>query len=177
MVYRKANKSDINNIAMLVTKLLGTCNISKNNTPDLVQIHNKNIEEIMKNIRNYYICQEDNNIIGACGISDLKEKNIYGLDLKGYKEILYLVVDSNYQRKGIGTKLLELCCENNDCPIIYEAWGDKEEVNSKVLLERCGFKLIKDLGDTYYKDNGYCPYCINRNKNCNKCKAQIWIKR
>ena len=88
MVYRKANKSDINNIAMLVTKLLGTCNISKNNTPDLAQIHNKNIEEIMKNIRNYYICEENNNIIGACGISDLKKKNMYGLELKRYKEIL-----------------------------------------------------------------------------------------
>ena len=60
--------------------------------------------------------------------------------------------------------------------IIYEAWGDKEYVNSKYLLEKCGFKQLKNLGDTYYKDNGYCMYCVNRTKKCNTCKAELWIK-
>ena len=54
--------------------------------------------------------------------------------------------------------------------------GDKEEVNSKYLLEKCDFKLLKDLGDNYYKDNGYCMFCVNRDKKCNKCKAELWIK-
>ena len=119
----------------------------------------------------------DNRIIGACGISDIKTKNDYGIiNLGQYREILYLVVDSNYQKKGIGTKLMHLCCDNIYDKIIYEAWGDKKYVNSKFLLESLGFKLLKDLGDYYYKENNYCPYCINRNRNCNSCRAELWIK-
>ena len=86
------------------------------------------------------------------------------------------MVNNNYQKKGIGTKLLQLCCDGIDDVILYEAWEDKEEVNSKYLLEKCGFKLLKDLGDNYYKDNGYCMFCVNRDKECNKCKAELWIK-
>lgn len=177
MIYRLAKLSDIHDIALLVTKLLGTCNIDKNINNKEIDIINKNEEEIKKNINNYYVCIDNNKIVGACGISELKNKNSYNIEIKNYREILYLVVDNNYQKKGIGTELLKLCCNNNEYPILYEAWGDKEEVNSKALLERLSFVLLKDLGDTYYKDNGYCSYCVNRNKTCDKCKAQLWIKR
>ena len=175
--YRKATIADLNDISRLVTELLGTCNINKDYTKvSKEDIFNDNKEEINKDISNYYVCETDNCIVGACGISNIKHNNNYNIDLKEYREILYLVVDSNYQRRGIGTKLLQLCCNDIIDIILYEAWGDKEEVNSKCLLEKCGFELLKDLGDTYYKDNGYCLYCVNRNKECNNCKAQLWIK-
>ena len=176
--YRKADINDLAEIANLVTDLLGTCNIDKKDTKLKTknEIINDNIKEIQKDINNYYVCEENNQIVGACGISDIKTNNDYGLDIGKYREILYLVIKSDYQKQGIGTKLMHLCCDNIKEQIIYEAWGDKEYVNSKFLLERLGFKLLKDLGDTYYKDNNYCSYCINRNNNCNSCKAQIWIK-
>ena len=176
--FRKATIDDIDEIAMLVTNLLGTCNI-KNTSNKLVEkedILSDNKEEISKDINNYYVCVCDNKIVGACGISDIKYNNNYGIDIGKYREILYLVVDNSYQRKGIGTKLLRLCCDNIEDIIIYEAWGDKEYVNSKFLLEKCGFRLLKDLGDTYYKDHNYCIYCVNRDKACNTCKAQVWVK-
>lgn len=177
MHYRNATLSDLNDICYLVTDLLGTCNISKGLVKTSKEdIFNNNKEEIKRDINNYYVCEINNNIIGACGISDIKNDNNYNLDLENYREILYLVVDNKYQRKGIGTKLLKLCCSGINDIIIYEAWGDKKEVNSKYLLEKCDFELLEDLGDTYYKDNGYCMYCVNRNKECNKCKAQLWIK-
>ena len=177
--YRRANIADLNGIANLVTDLLGTCNIDKNNrklkTKNEIIIDNKN--EIQNDINNYYVCEVDNRSIGACGISDIKTKNDYGIiNLGQYREILYLVVDSNYQKKGIGTKLMHLCCYNIYYKILYEACGDKNYVNSKFLLESLGFKLLKDLGDYYYKENNYCPYCINRNRNCNSCRAELWIK-
>ena len=170
--YRKSRITDINNIATLVTNLLGTCNLNNHES-----IMDNNIESISKTIDNYYVCEVDTKIVGACGISDIKDDD-YNLGLKKIKEILYLVVDKNFQNQGIGTRLLNMCINNQDCDIIYEAWGDNGEyVNSKFLLEKLGFKIHKDLGKTYYKDNGYCPLCVNKDRRCYSCLAQIWIKR
>lgn len=173
MKYRKAISNDINYIANLVTDLLGTCNIESEKP-----ILESNIEEISKDINNYYVCIIDDKIVGACGISDVLECDKYSLNLKNVKEILYLVVNKEYQGRGIGTNLLKLCSNNNEYDIIYEAWGDNGRyVNSRFILEKCGYEIIKDLGNDYYKKNNYCYKCINRDKNCNKCIAQIWIKQ
>lgn len=173
MNYRKATTKDIKYIAQLVTDLLGTCNLDSDKT----SIFQNNVDDISKTIDNYYVCVEDDKVIGACGISDIQKQDDYNLKQKNIREILYLVVDNKYQRRGIGTKLLELCSSNNQNDIIYEAWGDNGEyVNSKFILERCGYILLKDLGRHYYKEHNYCPKCVNRNKECNECIAQIWIK-
>ena len=132
IIYRKANITDLDEIANLVTDLLGTCNIDKNDKElkTKEEIHYDNTKEIKKDIGNYYVCEADNKVIGACGISNKKTKNNYGIDLGEYREILYLVIRQDYQRKGIGTKLMHLCCDNIKDKIIYEAWGAKEYVNS-----------------------------------------------
>lgn len=147
MNYRKATFKDINYIAHLVTDLLGTCNIESNKS-----ILESNIEEISENIDNYYVCIVDENVVGACGISNIQKQDNFNLNLKNIREILYLVVDKKYQGRGIGTKLLELCSYNNENDIIYEAWGDNGNyANSKFILERCDYTLLKDLGTDYYK--------------------------
>ena len=172
MKYRKAKYDDIKYIAYLVTELLGSCNIESEKS-----ILESNIEEISENFNNYFVCTIDDKIIGACGISAILEQDKYNLNLKNVKEILYFVVDKNYQRRGIGTTLLKLCSDNNKCNIIYEAWGDNGKfANSKFILEKCGYKMIKDLGNDYYKKNNYCYKCVNRHKNCHECIAQIWLK-
>lgn len=178
--FRKANLNDLDKITFLVTKLIGTCNINlkdkRNKTFEDIFKENKN--SIEDDIEKYYVCENEGNLIGACGISDIKKGNNYELSSDIYREILYLVVDENFQKCGIGTKLMLLCIENNDTvPIIYEAWGDNGEyVNSKYLLEKLNFSMLKDLGNDYYKNNGYCSYCVNRDKECNTCLAQIWVK-
>ena len=172
MNYRKATVNDIESIAVLITDLLGSCNIkSKKN------IYESNVEELIKDINNYYVCTINNKVVGACGISSIIDQDKFDLGLKNIKEILYLVVNKKYQGKGIGTNLLNLCSYNNKYDIIYEAWGDNGKyVNSKFILEKCGYKKIKDLGNNYYKKNNYCYKCVNRNKNCKECIAEIWIK-
>ena len=172
MKYRKATYGDIIHIAYLVTELLGTCNIESKKS-----ILESNIEEISKDINNYIVCTIDNKIVGACGISDVLKQDKFNLGLQNIKEILYLVVDKNYQNMGIGTNLLKLCSRSDEYNIIYEAWGDNGKfVNSKFILEKCGYKMFKNLGKDYYRKNNYCSKCVNRNKNCNECIAQIWIK-
>lgn len=172
MDYRKATSCDINSIAYLISGLLGTCNIKSKKT-----ILNSNIEEISKDINNYYVCTINNKIIGACGISNILEKDNFNLGLKNVREILYLVVDKKYQGIGIETKLLKLCSDDNKHNILYEAWGDNGRyVNSKFILEKCGYKMVKNLGNDYYRKNNYCHKCVNRNKNCKECIAEIWVK-
>ena len=172
MNYRKATFKDISSISSLITNLLGTCNLESNKT-----ILESNIEEVSKSINNYYVCTVNSKVVGACGISNTQKQDTYNLKLKNVKEILYLVVDKKYQGNGIGTRLLNLCSHNCKNDIIYEAWGDNGKYpNSKIVLERCGYEFYQDLGKDYYKKHNYCSRCVNRNKECNECIAQIWIK-
>lgn len=171
--YRKAEYYDIIDIAKLVTDLLGTCNLNLNKS-----ILENNIDSISKDINNYYVCLYNNKVIGACGLSDVIKKDRYNLKLENIREILYFVVNKKYQGLGIGTKLLNMCSNESKENIIYEAWGDNGKyVNSKFILERCGYKLYKDLGKKYYKSHNYCNECVNRYKGCDECLAQIWIKQ
>ena len=175
--FRKANIADAEQIGLLISNLLGTNNITNNENESTLKIIEKNIYHVKENINNYIVCCFNNNIVGACGLSKVMHENIYNIkNLPQFREILYLVVDKEFQKQGIGTKLLKLNCENIIEPIIYEAWGDGDYVNSKFLLQKCDFKFLKDLGNTYYKDNGYCPSCVNRNKKCYSCHAEIWVK-
>lgn len=65
--YRKANISDLNEIANLITNLLGTCNIDRNDKElkTKQEIIIENIKEIKEDICNYYVCETDNKVIGA----------------------------------------------------------------------------------------------------------------
>lgn len=171
-IYRKAKEEDIIYIANLVTDLLGTCNLDLNKS-----IINNNIDEISATINNYYVCEIDGKVVGACGLSDVMEKDNYNLGIINSREILYLVVHQDYQRQGIGRTLLNKCVENTNEIILYEAWGDNGHyVNSKYLLEKCGFKFYKSLGNDYYKNHNYCVLCVNRNKNCTSCLAELYVK-
>ena len=62
-------------------------------------------------------------------------------------------------------------------PFLYEAWGEIKngDVNSCKMLAKCSFKLLKDLGTSFYKDHGYCAYCVNKDKNCRACYCKIYI--
>ena len=172
LLYRKADIKDVEQIAKLVSSTIGTCNLQKNHS-----ITENNIVEITDSISNYFVCEYQNSIIGVCGISDILKSDNYNLCMSDIKEILYFAVDRKYQRKGIGTKLLSLCINNETHDILYEGWGDNGEyINSKFLLEKLGFKLYRDLGMDYYKNNGYCPFCVNKDKECYSCLSQLWIK-
>ena len=176
LIYRKAEQSDIDQIVKIVTDNIGTSNILKSSTANSHIIKEQNRYEIESDIDGYYVCESNGEIVGLCGISKKQNIQRYGRSFNGYRDILYLAVVEQYRGNGIATKLLEMCCDGVTDGILYEAWGDGDKVNAYKVLKRCGFEFMEDFSDTYYKDNGYCPYCINRKKGCNKCKAEIWLK-
>ena len=122
------------------------------------------------------VAETEGKIVGLFGISDvINDEEYYGMSLKSYREFLYGCVDEKYQGCGIGSKLFQMCCEHISDTMVCESWG-KNDVNMKPILEKNGFFMAQDLGDDFYYNNGYCPYCCERGKGCNKCKAQIWVR-
>jgi N-acetylglutamate synthase-like GNAT family acetyltransferase len=161
MNIRKAKLNDVDEVFKLV-----------NSTYNLPRENKISKEEILEN---YYVCEENNKILGLCGISKARDINYFDqkLQLQG-REILYLVVDENYRHQGIGTKLLQECCCSKETPIFCEVWENSNIVN---FLKNCGFLLFLDLGYTYYKNHGYCLYCVNYDTGCcSSCKVEIWVK-
>ncbi|MBI5408974.1 MAG: N-acetyltransferase [Nitrospirae bacterium] len=60
----------------------------------------RSLNEIYENIRDFYVCRDDGKIVGVAALHILWE------DLA---EIRSVAVSSNYQRKGIGAKLIKKC--------------------------------------------------------------------
>lgn len=182
---KRAGKNDVEQMARLVTDELGTCSFDKNSTRKTCSketIQALNLADINLTYKNYYVATLGQKVVGICGISPVK--TTFPIEYRlgknfPYHEILYFVVSRDYQRMGIGSNLLGRVVEEvrgEGVPIIYEAWGDGEYVNSKFVLEKFGFKPLSNLGDDYYRANGYCAYCKNRHKNCKSCHAELWIK-
>lgn len=171
----QAKKSHINQMAELITKNLGTCNLKGSN----YDIISQNAAELRKTFHFYHVATDKNgSVVGLCGIGGVKNKNDYGLDIGKHRDTLYVVVHENFQRRGIGTALLQSCLQKiNDYPVLYEAWGEIKngDVNSYKMLAKCSFKLLSDLGTSFYKEHGYCPYCVNKNKNCHACFCKIYV--
>lgn len=175
-VFVKAKKYDIDGIVNLVSTYIGTCNIPKGSSR--FSLDELNRMEISRDIDRYYVCKRGGDVIGCCGISGLVGCISYGgKEFVNCREILYVAVDKKFRGLGIGTKLLKKCCDDIDSPILYEAWGDGDEkVNSYKILKNNDFEMYMNLGNTYYKDNGYCAYCVNNGNGCNRCLAELWFK-
>lgn len=171
----RAQKSHIHQMAELIAQNLGTCNLKKDNS-DIVS---KNVAELMKTFSFYNVALDKGGaVVGLCGIGDVTNDNDYGLNIGKHRDVLYAVVDKNFQRQGIGTALLKSCLGRiDDYPVLYEAWGEIKngDVNSYKMLERCSFELLKDLGTSFYREHGYCPYCINKDKGCQACFCKIYV--
>ena len=118
----KADKSHIPQMAELITQNLGTCNLIKGTNNDVTA---RNIAELTDTIDYYQVAVDDKGIVvGLCGIGDVKEDNDYGLKLGKHRDVLYVVVNQDHQRQGIGTMLLQSCLGTiHDYPVVYEAWG------------------------------------------------------
>lgn len=171
----EAQKSHVNQMSELIAKNLGTCNLEGKNE-DIVS---QNVAELAKTFQFYHVAVDKKGIVvGLCGIGDVKDSNDYGLNIGKHRDVLYVVVDEKHQRQGIGTALLKSCLRKiDDYPVLYEAWGEIKngDVNSCRMLEKCSFQLLKDLGTVFYKEHGYCPYCVNKDKDCYACFCKIYI--
>lgn len=86
---RKARKSDINNIIKLI-----------NYGVKSGKVLTRSEANILQGINTFFVCIENNQVIGCVSLE------IYSPKLA---EIRSLVVDPHYQRKGVGSLLVEAC--------------------------------------------------------------------
>ncbi|AGF96455.1 GCN5 N-acetyltransferase [Methanosarcina mazei Tuc01] len=63
----------------------------------------RSLSEMYENIRDYYVCEIEGEIVGCCALHVVWE------DLA---EILALAVKPDCARKGVGTKLVSACLED-----------------------------------------------------------------
>ncbi|AYK15014.1 N-acetyltransferase [Methanosarcina flavescens] len=90
----------------------------------------RSLSEMYENIRDYYVCEIDGEVVGCCALHVVWE------DLA---EILALAVNPECARKGIGTKLVLACLED------AENLGMKEVFALTYVpefFETLGFKII-----------------------------------
>jgi amino-acid N-acetyltransferase len=89
---RKATVDDVNAIQKLV-----------NGHAQKGEMLPRSLGDICDNIRDFFIYEKDGNIVGCCAL------HVTWVDLA---EIRSLAVASDYQRKGVGTDLLNACIED-----------------------------------------------------------------
>jgi amino-acid N-acetyltransferase len=90
----------------------------------------RSLSEIYENLRDYYICEIDKEVVGCCALHIVWE------DLA---EILALAVKPDCARKGVGTKLVSACLEE------AETLGMKEVFALTYVpefFETLGFRIV-----------------------------------
>lgn len=100
---------------------------------------------------NYFVYEEDNNIIGYVGVWIIFEQ----------AQITTIGVDKEFQGKGIGAKLLEYAidyADNNSCEVIsLEVRVSNEKAIN--LYEKAGFINV-NVRKGYYQDNNEDAYLM-----------------
>jgi|Napbiome12C3dose_1001474.scaffolds.fasta_scaffold00001_16 N-acetylglutamate synthase-like GNAT family acetyltransferase len=131
---RKARKSDLNKILKLLKYGASSGKVLTRSKPDILQ-----------SINNFFVCVEGKQVVGCVSL------DIYSPKLA---EIRSLVVDPSYQRKGIGSLLVENCLMEAKKQEIFEvlAITDKDK-----FFDGLGFrKSIEEKHPMFVKlDVGY----------------------
>ena len=154
---REANIKDAKNIVKL--NILEWKNTYKNIFPnaylDSLDINNE--ESILKcqnKINEYAICEIDNNVVGMIRYG----KNKKGYD-DNYAEVYALYVSSNYQKQGVGTKLIDFAFNKLKDNYKYVLISTLKENNANKFYQKIGGKLIGNcnftLNNQDYLENLY----------------------
>ena len=117
---------------------------SSANKDDVLQ---RTLGEIYENIRDYIVARDKGAIIGCIGLHSMWEDAA---------ELRSLIVKDGYQRRGIGTKLMEIALEE------AKALGLRQLVAftySPLFFEKQGFGKVerKDLPPIIFVDALKCP--------------------
>lgn len=100
--------------------------------------------EFKQKTRKYYVALDDKTPVGYIGIFDMVDDyNIIGI-----------AVDKNYQRKGIGSKLLKEVIEEANKNKVATVSLEVDEKNEKAInfYKKMGF-VVTNIRKKYYKDN------------------------
>ena len=138
MTIRKAKISDVRQIQKLIEL-----------SAKKGEMLSRSLSELYDNLRDYYICQEEGQgqILGTCAM------HICWEDLA---EIRSLVVREEYNRRGIGTKLIEACLSEAISLGLYRIFALTYKPD---FFRKFGFKVV-DKSALPHKIWADCIKCV-----------------
>lgn len=107
----------------------------------------ESVEKCKNKINEYIVGKINNKIVGFLGYND------------NYAEIYALYIDKEYQRKGIGTALINFAFENLKPNYKYVLISSLVQNDANLFYKKIGGKLIDkvnfSLGNNEYEENLY----------------------
>lgn len=118
---RKANIKDLETIYSLLQEGVSTGKVLK-----------RSLKELNNVIKNFFVFEEDNKVIGCCSLEIYNQK---------LAEIRSLVVTSEYRNRGIGSELVQKCLDEAKRKGIHQALSVTDKCD---LFEKLGFRSEVD---------------------------------
>ena len=122
----------------------------------------RSVEEIRQNVHTFLICEQDGQLVGACSLKN---------DWNPLVEVRSLAVHPRYNRRGIGTALVQECIEE-----ALEASAETLFVLTYAtsLFSKLGFEIIEknSLPLKIWND---CQSCLHR-ENCDETAMSLSLK-
>jgi amino-acid N-acetyltransferase len=137
------------------------------------------IYEIYENIRDYFVALIDKKLIGSCALhvfgKEYKPNKFGGPEELILAEIRALVVDSAWQRKGIGTKLIKNCIKDGRALGITKIFALTLKNNVR-FFKKFGFKKF-GKGELPQKIWSECIKCPRFPSECNEIALYLNLKK
>lgn len=174
-----AQKEDVSAIAKLISEILGAMNFvpSQNQSESFEAILKENEKAVLQVLDRMIVAKDSSGkIIGVCGLEKNTRGDFYQIGQTDYDEVSVLVIDAQYRKCGIGSRLLQEIARYNQRDIVFEGWGDNGQyANAHGVLVRSGFVHLKNLPH-FYKERGDCAFCVHRD-SCQEdlCTCDIYI--
>ena len=122
----------------------------------------RSLEEIRQNVHTFLICEQDGQLVGACSLKN---------DWNPLVEVRSLAVHPCYNRRGIGTALVQECIEE-----ALEASAETLFVLTYAtsLFSKLGFEVV-DKNSLPLKIWNDCQSCLHR-ENCDETAMSLSLK-
>ena len=136
ITYRKAERLDVETIYKLSEELI--YKYEDIDSIDIERVLPWVRKKIENNIDEYF-----------CILADGEKAGYYRVcDANGETEIDDLYVFSEYQRRGIGTKVIEKCCAESEFPVFLYVFVKNSDAVK--LYKRLGFEIAETVRGTRY---------------------------
>jgi GNAT superfamily N-acetyltransferase len=148
-------------------------------------------EKINHILENIFVSEIEDKIVGMSFLTEINKEDLIE-EFFHHKEILdkikieeknnlikLLVVDKEYRRIGIGTKLISESLSNKEAPCFAIGWVQRDfGFQAESILKKIGFKEVVEIKQFWLEDslnNNYgCPYCSDY--FCT-CSAKIFYRK
>lgn len=119
MTLRKATVADVPEMAQLI-----------NDSAELGLMLPKSLASLYENVREFFVVQEQDRVVGVCGLSII---------WANWGEVASLAVDKRQRGKGLGRKLVEVCLDEAEQLGIARVMTLTYE---RAFFEKLGFSVL-----------------------------------